>query len=66
MPNLEALHEEARPLGLQVSKVKTKVKVFGSKMNGTVECAYVCGEDVEILASVMYLCSVVQSSGRSS
>ena len=30
---LEAVHEDAKPLGLQVSCIKTKVKVFGDLLD---------------------------------
>ena len=33
---LEALHEETKPLGLQVSWPKTKVQVFGGLLDKTV------------------------------
>ncbi|KAG0721572.1 hypothetical protein GWK47_046209 [Chionoecetes opilio] len=34
---LEALHEEAKPLGLEVSWLKTKVQVFGGFLDETVQ-----------------------------
>ena len=34
---LEALHEEAKPLGFQVSWPKTKVQVFGGLLDETVQ-----------------------------
>ncbi|KAG0714738.1 hypothetical protein GWK47_013555 [Chionoecetes opilio] len=35
---LEALHEEAKPLGLEVSWLKTKVQVFGDLLDEAVQC----------------------------
>ncbi|KAG0721213.1 PiggyBac transposable element-derived protein 4 [Chionoecetes opilio] len=46
---LEALHEEAKPLGLEVSWLKTKVQVFGGFLDETVQSVHACGEDIEIL-----------------
>lgn len=43
---LEALYNETRPLGLQVSQAKTKVEVFRGLLVETVQ--NVCGEDIEI------------------
>ncbi|KAG0720572.1 putative aarF domain-containing protein kinase 1 [Chionoecetes opilio] len=43
---LEALHEEAKPLGLEVSWLKTKVQVFGSLLDETVQSVHACGEDI--------------------
>ena len=62
---LEALHEEAKPLGLQVSWAKTKVQVFGSLLDETVQSVHACGEDVEISESFTYLGSVVHNNGES-
>ena len=36
---LETLHEDAKPLGLQVSWPKTKVQVFGGLLDETVLCS---------------------------
>ncbi|KAG0722470.1 Golgi resident protein GCP60 [Chionoecetes opilio] len=46
---LEALHEEAKPLGLEVSWLKTKVQVFGDLLDKTVQSVHACGKDIEIL-----------------
>ncbi|KAG0726185.1 LINE-1 retrotransposable element ORF2 protein [Chionoecetes opilio] len=48
---LEALHEEAKPLGLEVSWLKTKVQVFGDLLDEAVQSVHACGEDIEILES---------------
>ena len=40
---LEALHEEVKPLGLQVSWAKTKVQVFGGLLDGTLQSVHACG-----------------------
>ncbi|KAG0695116.1 hypothetical protein GWK47_027046 [Chionoecetes opilio] len=52
---LEALHEEAKPLGLEVSWLKTKVQVFGDLLDEAVQSVHACGEDIEILESFTYL-----------
>ena len=62
---LEVLHEEAKPLGLEVSWTKTKVQAFGGLLDDTVQSVHACGEDIEILESFTYLGSVVHNSGRS-
>ncbi|KAG0714462.1 Sugar transporter ERD6-like 4 [Chionoecetes opilio] len=46
---LEAQHEKAKPLGLEVSWPKTKVQVFGGLLDETVQFVHACGEDIEIL-----------------
>lgn len=45
---LETLHEDAKPLGLQVSWPKTKVQVFGGLLDETVQSVRACGEDIDI------------------
>ena len=62
---LKALHEEAKPLGLQVSWPKTKVQVFGGLLDETVQSIHACGEDIDILDSIKYLGSVVHKNGES-
>ena len=62
---LETLHEETKPLGLQVSWTKTKVQVFGGLLDETVQSVHACGEDIEILETFAYLGSVVHNSGGS-
>ncbi|KAG0727554.1 hypothetical protein GWK47_034452 [Chionoecetes opilio] len=52
---LEALHEEAKPLQLEVSWLKTKVQVFGDLLDEAVQSVHACGEDIEILESFTYL-----------
>ncbi|KAG0710251.1 putative nuclease HARBI1 [Chionoecetes opilio] len=59
---LEALHEEAKPLGLEVSWLKTKVQVFEGLVD---EIVHACGEDIEISESFTYLGSAVQNDGGS-
>ena len=46
---LEALHEKLKPLGLKVFWAKTKVQVFRGVLDGTVQSAHACGEDIENL-----------------
>ncbi|KAG0711023.1 Iron-sulfur protein NUBPL [Chionoecetes opilio] len=62
---LEALHEEAKPLGLVVSWLKTKVQVFGDLLDEAVQSVHACGEDIEILESFTYLGSAVHNDGGS-
>ncbi|KAG0697185.1 Tetratricopeptide repeat protein 17 [Chionoecetes opilio] len=62
---LEALHEETKPLGLEVSWLKTKVQVFGGLLDETVQSVHACGEDIEILDSFTYLGSAVHNDGGS-
>ncbi|KAG0715742.1 Cyclin-dependent kinase 8 [Chionoecetes opilio] len=56
---LEALHEEAKPLGLEVSWLKTKVQMFGGLLDETVQSVHACSEDIEILESFTYLGSAL-------
>ncbi|KAG0726080.1 Retrovirus-related Pol polyprotein from type-1 retrotransposable element R2 [Chionoecetes opilio] len=51
----EALHEQAKPLGLEVSWLKTKVQVFGGLLDETGQSVHACGEDIEILESFTYV-----------
>ncbi|KAG0712132.1 hypothetical protein GWK47_019124 [Chionoecetes opilio] len=62
---LEALHEEAKPLGLEVSWLKTKVQVFGSLLDETVQSVHSGSEAIEILESFTYLGSAVHNDGGS-
>ncbi|KAG0723026.1 LINE-1 retrotransposable element ORF2 protein [Chionoecetes opilio] len=62
---LEALHGEAKPLGLEVSWLKTKVQVFGELLDEAVQSVHACGEDIEILESFTYLGSAVHNDGGS-
>ncbi|KAG0717684.1 hypothetical protein GWK47_053901 [Chionoecetes opilio] len=59
---LKALHEEAKPLGLYVFWLKTKVPVFGGLLNEIVQSVYACGE---ILESFTYLGSAVHNDDGS-
>ncbi|KAG0725535.1 Alpha-N-acetylglucosaminidase [Chionoecetes opilio] len=47
---LEALHKEAKPLGLEVSWLQTKVQVFGGLLDETVQSVHAC--DVQVLPEV--------------
>ena len=62
---LEALHDDAKPLGLQVSWPKTKVQVFVGLLDETVQSVRVCGEDIDISENFTYLGSVVHNNGGS-
>ena len=63
---LEALHEEAEPLGLRVSWMKTKIQAFGDLLDEAVHSVQVCGEDIEVLDKFTYLGSVIHKDGGSS
>ncbi|XP_045110009.1 uncharacterized protein LOC123503949 [Portunus trituberculatus] len=63
---LEALHEEAKSLGLQVSWPKTKVQMFRGLLHETVQSVRACGEDIEILENFTYLGCVMRNDGGSS
>ena len=65
MMAFEALHEEAKTLGLQVSWPKTKVQMFGGLLGETIHSMYMCSEDTDILDSFKYLGSVVHNNGGS-
>ncbi|KAG0714310.1 Coiled-coil domain-containing protein 25 [Chionoecetes opilio] len=55
----------AKPLGLEVSWLKTKVQVFGDLLDEAVQSVHACGEDIEILESFTYLGSAVHNDGGS-
>ena len=59
---LETLSEEAEPLGLRVSWIKTKIQEFGSILDAAAKSCRVVGEEVEIVEKFTYLGSVVHSS----
>ena len=59
---LDLLSEEAEPLGLRVSWIKTKVHTFGDILNAIIESIPVCGENVEVTQTFNYLGSVIHSS----
>ena len=65
MMDLEALHEEAKPLGLQVSWSKTNIQVFGGLLGEMVQSIHACGEDIDILDSFTYLGNVDHNNGES-
>ena len=62
---LEALHEEAKPLGSQISWLNTKVQVFGGLLDETVQSIHACGRGINILDSFKYLGSVIHNNGGS-
>ena len=59
---LETLSEEAEPLGLRVSWVKTKIQEFGSILDAAMKSCRVEGQKVEIVEKFTYLGSVVHGS----
>ncbi|KAG0723929.1 putative GTP-binding protein C02F5.3 [Chionoecetes opilio] len=58
---LEVLHEEAKPLGLEVSWLKTKVQVLGDLLDEAVQSVHACGEDIEILETTEYHLGVLKA-----
>ncbi|KAG0707420.1 hypothetical protein GWK47_000205 [Chionoecetes opilio] len=60
---LEALHEEAKPLGLEVSWLQTNVQVFGGLLDETVQSVHACSEDIEILDILHTLVAQVHNDG---
>ncbi|KAG0712224.1 hypothetical protein GWK47_018960 [Chionoecetes opilio] len=48
---LEALHEEAKPLGLEVSWLKTKVQVFGDLLDEAVQFSEV-GSNADVFSTI--------------
>ena len=59
---LETLSEEAEPLGLRVSWLKTKIQAFGDILDAAAKSCQVTGEKVEIVEKFTYLGSVVHNS----
>ena len=59
---LHSLSVEAEPLGLRVSSIKTKVKVFVDILDATVGSIPVNDENVEITQTFTYPSSVIHSS----
>ncbi len=59
---LESLSEEAEPLGLRVSWIKTKIQAFGDMLDDAIDSLPVAGENVEIVDRFTYLGSVIHRS----
>ena len=59
---LDSLREEAEPLGLRVTGIKTKVLAFGDILDGIVESIPGNGEIVEVTQTFTYLGSVIHTS----
>ena len=51
---LELVSEEAEPIGLRVSWIKTKVQAFGDILDATIEPIPVRGEIVKVTQSTTY------------
>ena len=62
MGALEELKEEAQPLGLCVSWVKTKIQAFNDILDAAILSVPVCGEDVEVTERFTYLGSDIHVS----
>ena len=59
---LDTLREEAEPLALRVSWIKTEVQAFGDILDATVESFSLSGENVDVTQTSTYLGSVIHSS----
>lgn len=59
---LEALHEEAKSLCLNVSWANTTAQVFEGLQYEAVRSVHVCAESIEIPESITYLDSTVHKS----
>lgn len=62
---LDAFSSEAKPLGLQVSWTKTKIRDFGGLIGEHVQSIHTCGEDVKVTESFTYLDGAIHVSGLS-
>ena len=62
---LESLDRETKPLGLQISWIKTKIQEFGDILDDAMHQVAVCGENVDFVDKFTYLGGVVHSSGSS-
>ena len=49
---LQALHEEVKSLGIQLSWPKTKVQVFEGLLDEKVQSVPVCGKDIKDLGKL--------------
>ena len=52
---LEVLNEHSEPLGLWVSRAKTKIQAFNDFLDAAILSVPVCGEDVEVAERFTYL-----------
>jgi exonuclease III len=60
---LQTLSEEAEPLGLRVSWIKTKIQAFSDILDTATQTVLVCGENVELTERFTYLGSDIHVSG---
>ena len=65
MVALDAISNEAKPLGLEVSWTKTKIQDFGDLLGKHVRSVLASGEDIAVTESFTYLGRVVHNSGLS-
>ena len=56
------LNEESEPLGLQVSRVKTKIQAFNDILDATILSLPVCGKDVEVTERFTFFVSDIHVS----
>ena len=59
---LDSLREDAEPIGLRVSWIKTKIQAFGDILDGAIGSIPVGAENVGIVESFTYLGSVIHAS----
>ena len=56
------LNEESEPLGLQVSRVKTKIQAFNDILDAAILSLPVCGKDVEVTERFTFFVSDIHVS----
>ena len=59
---LEMLNEESEPLGLWVSRVKTRIQAFNDILDAAILSVSVCGEDIGVTERFTYLGSGIHVS----
>lgn len=60
---LETMQDEAIPMGIQLSRAKTKVDITGASQKETELFVYDRGESIQILENFTHLGSVLQNYG---
>lgn len=62
---LDSVHEEAKPLWLDVSWPKTKVQVLGNLLDKTAQSIHACAKDIETSENITYLGCAMRNDGAS-
>lgn len=60
---LIVLQKGMEPLGLKVSRAKTKTQLFGGLLDDKVQSVHACREDLEVTKSFTCLDSLVHNNG---